>query len=115
MNSSALAHGDFDGDRYEDTAIMTTEYSADYQFFFGSAEPSLVPVAITHTVLLKKNAESRKTSSEIRLSEEMQMVVTRVESDPSWLSRMPVETSNTKKFVLYLVPCHQPSNFQPLD
>ena len=112
MNSNGLAHGGFDGDGYEDIAIMTTDYSANYRLFFGSAEPSLVPVAITHTVLLKNNAESRNKFVRVKT---VGGDADGSQKGRSWLSRMPDETSNTNRFVLYLAPCHQPNNFHPLD
>jgi len=58
--SAGLAIGDFDGDGFDDMAIMTSDYSSDYEFFFNTTD-YLQSGAITHLVLLKNNGNDNNS------------------------------------------------------
>jgi hypothetical protein len=64
--STTVSNGDFDGDGYDDIAIMAADYSFDYQIAFGG-EPLLAPGAITNVVLLKNGAQSGNNFIKLKL------------------------------------------------
>jgi hypothetical protein len=64
--TGSITVGDFDGDGFDDMAIMTSDYSTDYAAVFGT-EPQLMQGAVTHVVLLRNKGESGNNSVKFKL------------------------------------------------